>query len=720
MKKRSKKQNRAVFKHNERTAQRHTAQRHAVQRHTSQDRSAVRHCAAPESDAVIGIFTSSGRGFGFVRPDSYLEATNGEDIFIPARAVHGAESGDTVRAVLRPSYYDRGTHKTEGEIISIEKRSSLPICGRLEESPIITRRGGKPCTKSSFLCFADDEARLSFPVRISEAKAHGAAHGERVAIKLLAYPERGKEAIGEVVERFGSALDPRSSVRAVIYSSGAPTEFSAEALAEAESAAAVPAAAEGRVDLRGKTIFTIDSEYARDLDDAISVDATENGWLLGVHIADVSEYVRENSTLDLEARSRGNSIYYPGAVIPMLPEALSNFACSLNADSAKLTLSAFVSIDREGKLCACRFCESIISSAARGVYRELNAVLDGSAEPEILKKYPPAVLASLREAVKLYKVLEARSKARGAFELAESDAVIKLDDDSTPIEIAREVRGTTERLIEQFMLCANEAAARVTNALSLPGVYRIHEPPDPEKITAFLDFASRLGLDVRSAGIRADAINGKDISRLLALAEEKDCAGIVSKLLLRSLMKAKYDTEARGHFGLALEYYSHFTSPIRRYSDLALHRELKRALRRGTALELDIKNTPASEPKASKITSPAVAAACVSANEGELRALEIERTADDIYKAVYMSRFVGDEFAATVSAVASFGIFVELENTCEGLVPASAFDDWCDYDRDNLTFTCGETVYTPGAPVRVKLISTDTARGKLTFELADD
>ena len=563
----------------------------------------------------------------------------------------------------------------------------------------------------------DSNKRINFTVRISQGAARGAEVGDRVAVKILEYPTRTSFAVGRVERIFGDAEDPSSAVSAILFSSGITTEFDKDVIAEA-AALSSPGEKEimHRLDLRDEIVFTIDSEYAKDLDDAISVKRIEDGWMLGVHIADVSHYVKSQSATDREAMRRGTSVYYPGSVIPMLPEALSNGLCSLNADSEKLTLSAIIRLDKGGEIVSCEVRESVIASSARGVYKEFNAILDKSADSALKKKYPKPVIDMLKESVKLYKVLKRRADKRGCFELESGEAVIMLDELGYPCGIERVERGESERLIEQFMLCANEAVARLTCARAISGVYRIHEKPDSEKCAVLLQYAENLGIDIKKLRLRADRLGPKEMQKILACAKEAGVGRAVSEVLLRSMMKARYAPSAVGHYGLALEFYSHFTSPIRRYADLVLHRQLKRALAKGEKLcynrdkdTLDASVCPVSDR---------ISEACEAANEGELRAMSAERAIDDIYKAYYMKDREGEEFDAIIVSVTSFGFFAELDNPCEGLVPVSSLGGVGSYDETHMRLTdVYGREFTVGMRVRVCLEDVDLSVGKLTFSL---
>ncbi len=661
-------------------------------------------------EEYVGEFLNTSRGFGFIKCDKFVN-----DIFVPAVLTKGAQGGDTVRFTVAQGY----DNKTEGRVVEIIGRNTEPVMGHLSAVDIWVRRGGRSITRKAFDFIPDSTKRINFNVRISYGKSMGAKDGDRVAVKILEYPTRTTYAVGELVRVFGSTDTPESAVEAVLFSNGISTKFDDNVVKEADRLS-LPDENEiaDRLDLRDKTVFTIDSEYAKDLDDAISIERTENGWVLGVHIADVTHYVKPGSAIDKEAMRRTTSLYYPGNVVPMLPEKLSIGLCSLNKDTDKLTLSAIIELDSNAEIVRCEVVKSIISSAARGVYSELNAILDKSADKELKNKYSKEVIISLKEAYRLYKVLKRRADKRGCFELESDEALILLDEKGYPCDIQRLDRGVCERIIEQFMICANEAVARLTCARGLTGVYRVHEKPDPEKCSILLQYIENLGIDIKPLKLRADRLAPVHMKKILEISKEADKGRAVSDVLLRSLMKARYSPQALGHYGLALDYYSHFTSPIRRYADLTLHRVLKRTLKKGVKLvydrnedTLDSENCP---------TSDKVSEACEAANEGEIRAQNTERAIVDIYKAFYMRGHEGEEFDAFIVSVTSFGFFAELDNSCEGLVPVSELGGIESYDEACM---CLVDVYgrkfTPGMRIRVCLEEVDLARGKLTFSLID-
>jgi ribonuclease R len=476
-------------------------------------------------------------------------------------------------------------------------------------------------------------------------------------------------------------------------------KFSKEELKLANEMAARPLSDEGRERLEGTLIFTIDGESAKDLDDAVSLKKTKDGWQLGVHIADVSSYVPEKCALDRLVMNRGTSVYFTDKVVPMLPECLSNGACSLNAGEEKYALSAIISLDREGNIKRTKIIPSIIKSRLRGVYSEVNRILDGSADADLRAKYKE-VTPTLKKMHELYETLASKAYARGYIDMSIDEAAIILDSDGMPTDVVKIERGVAERIIEQFMLTANEAVATLLTEQGIPCVYRVHESPSQDKLESFTGYLKHVGIKY-TALLREDA-TGKDYADVLSEAEEKGLATAVSRTMLRSMMKAKYSEIKAPHFGLGIDCYCHFTSPIRRLSDLATHRIIHKVLIDG--------KRPESYVSYAKRAARA-------ASETELRALTAERKIENLYKTVYMSEYIGQSFDATVSSVTSFGMFCELENTCEGLIPISEMPGLFMFNENDLTLRCGKLVYRIGDTVRVRLEETDVIRGKLRFSL---
>lgn len=529
-----------------------------------------------------------------------------------------------------------------------------------------------------------------------------AAEGELVEAVLTRLPDRRGVAPCRITHVFGASDSRRANYEQILASCGIETHFPESVTDEAERVSSQKLTPDGREDLRGRLILTIDGEDAKDLDDAVSLVRTEDGWELGVHIADVSHYVRGGSETDREAMRRGTSVYFTDKVVPMLPKALSNGACSLNAGEDKYALSAHITLDREGRMRGARVAKSIIRSAVRGVYSEVNALMAEGESSEYYSKYAQ-VYSMLSDMHELYRLRERIAVERGYIELESAEAQILLDEAGEPVEIVRRERGDAERLIEQFMLLANEAVALYMSTRGLPCVYRIHETPDEEKIDSFLLLCANYGLD--ATAISSGDVSALAYSHILDQARERGVADIVSEGMLRSFMKAKYSDVRSPHFGLALDHYAHFTSPIRRYPDLSVHRILSVYLAHG-------------EQKAKRYALFARESALRS-SENELRALTAERAISDLYRTVYMKKHEGEEFDARVVSVQPFGFFCALENTCEGLVPVASLRGFYHYSETMGTLASRDNVISPGDAVRIRVRFADVARQKVEFEYLD-
>ncbi len=526
-----------------------------------------------------------------------------------------------------------------------------------------------------------------------------AEEGELVSVCLTRLPDRDGVAQCRITHVFGAADSKRANYEAILASNGIECDFPSAVVEEAERVSRQPLSAQGRLELRDRLILTIDGADAKDLDDAVSLVRTADGWELGVHIADVSHYVRAKGEVDREAMRRGTSVYFTDKVVPMLPVSLSNGACSLGAGEDKYALSAIITLDREGRLVSAEVKKSIIRSSVRGVYSEVNDLFERGEHSEFYDKYAH-VFGMLTDMHELYRLRERIAAERGYVELESAESVILLDSEGEPCEIVRRERGDAERLIEQFMLLANEAVALYMSSRGMPCVYRIHESPDEEKIRSFMNLCSNYRLD---AGLLASGgASAKSYAKILDNAREKGIADIVSESMLRSFMKAKYSEIRSPHFGLALEYYAHFTSPIRRYPDLAVHRLLSEAIAHG-------------EQETKKYASFAREAAQRS-SENELRALNAERAIEDLYKTLYMKKHEGEEFDARIVSVQSFGFFCMLENTCEGLVPVSSLSGYYTYSEQLGTLSSRGGVFAPGDTVRVRVRFADVVKHKVELE----
>ncbi len=641
-----------------------------------------------ETRDAIGVYSSArSGGFGFVKIGEQ------RDIFIPAGSSMHAIDGDLVELEYNVFKNRFGEEKTEGRVKKIVEFGRKTLIGTLSEELVLFGRR----RRGYAVVFTPDDVKITERIRLEYIG--DARPGDKVEVLL----RRGRELSADVVRVFGDAMSFGANYEAHLAECGIEKEFSEAALAEAQSVAREPIVSEGRVDRRGAVIFTIDGEGAKDLDDAVSVRKLAGGaWQLGVHIADVSHYVRERTALDRAAMSRGTSVYFTDKVVPMLPEALSNGACSLNAGEDKYTLSAIINISADGALTGVKIEPSVINSRVRGVYSEVNEIFIGEASPELLKKYK-SVLPTLGKMRELYTVLKAKSSTRGALDLDFPEAAVTLSERGEPLEIVKRSRGTAELMIEQFMLAANEAVAKFLTDKGIPCVYRIHEPPPEEKLEELLGYLHNLGFD--TSYISKNKSGPADLSRLLLAARERGLFAPVSYTVLRSMSKARYSELRVPHFGLAISHYCHFTSPIRRLSDLATHRIIHKVLMEG---------------KPSERYESYARRAAVAASEAEVRAVNAERRIENMYKALYMSKFIGEEFSAVINSVTSFGLFAELENTCEGLIPISELGGNFVFDEKNLTLRSAASVYRLAERIRVRLEEADVFRGKLRFSVAGE
>ncbi len=648
--------------------------------------------SAKAAGYIKGKFSDSGKGFGFVIPDA--EYNKDEDIFIPPDYKMGAMNGDYV--VVRPiERNQRGYGKgNEGEIISIIERAHKKIIGTYYRSAFL--KGDDT--------IVPDNDKLKSTIIVNKRDSGGAKTGDKVEAEITQYPDGSFKsvAIAKVTDILGDAYSKEANYEAILRDNGVRMEFPKAVLDEAEEVSKREIVPDGRLDLREKIIFTIDGEGAKDLDDAISLDITESGYLLGVHIADVSGYVAEGSALDSEAFARGTSIYFTDKVVPMLPKALSNGSCSLNGGVDRYALSALITLDKSGNIVSAELSNTIINSKIRGVYSEINDIFEKGEQSEFYEKYAH-VYKTLLEMKSLYEILAAKSRRNGAMELDSDEAEIILGDDGMPVDIVARERGIGERLIEQFMLCANEAVASWLTDLGLPCVYRIHEEPDPEKIRAFAIFAHNLGID--TGNLKSKKVHPAQLADIMDRAREMGIGEIVSGVLLRSMMKAKYSTQSKGHFGLSLKLYCHFTSPIRRYPDLFVHRLVKAAL--SGKITADNAN----------IYDKAADAAASMSTENEMKAVNSERQIEDLYMTLYMSEHIGEEMDAVICSVMSFGIFARTDKLCEGLIPINTMDGMFIYDEKSYTLTGGRKKYSLGDKIRVRIENADIITRKVTMSL---
>ena len=638
-----------------------------------------RYAHAEHYGCLTGVFQATERGYGFVTPETPDE--NG-DVFIPPYATGKAWQGDRVLVHLTDS--PRG-HKREGEVMRI-----LSLCTD-EVAGTVMQRGKTVFVRPASKKYPD--------LIIPKNRTLDAHSGDRVAVKAMFRGDGRLSAQGAITQIFGRNGTMEASIAAILHENGITVPFPDEVLRQADACGDTvdPAEAARRMDLREKLIFTIDGDDARDFDDAVSLEPMENGhMLLGVHIADVSHYVTPGSPLDDEAYRRGTSVYYPGHVVPMLPVALSNGICSLNPDVDRLAFSAFLEVDKDGRCHKSQFAKTVIRSKARMTYRKMNEIFDGNEE----RRAEYAFLTETADRMHaLSQAMRRRRMERGALDLDLPEAEILTDESGEPVEVSFRARGDAEKMIEEFMLAANEAVAAYMTHRNNPTVYRVHESPDPEKLRVFAQFA-------RPFGYRVDASKPNDTAQLQAVldgAKDDPRQRALPTLLLRSLARARYDAECLGHYGLQAKEYLHFTSPIRRYPDLVAHRMLFKAI---SGQQYTKSDWVFCEEAASQSTTR------------EFAADTAERDIDKLYLAAYMEQFIGQDFDGEVSGVTSFGLFVSLKNAVEGLVRVEDLpgDDYEFDDQKMMLIGRRSRVrYTMGTPMRVRLTAASRVTGLIDF-----
>lgn len=643
---------------------------------------------AERMNLIPGRLQGNKKGFGFLIPDN----PDIKDIFIPAGNLNGAMNNDKV--IVRLTAGELGSRRSEGEVVKILKRANETVVGTFEGN-------------NSFGFVIPDDPRIYQDIFIAKGDFNGATNGQKVVVKITVWPETRRNPEGVVVEVLGHKDDAGTDILSIIRGHNLPEEFPPEV---EKQAAKIPEAVREediarRRDLRGRTIVTIDGEDAKDLDDAVSVEVLENGnYLLGVHIADVSQYVFEKSHLDKEALKRGTSVYLVDRVVPMLPKRLSNGICSLNPQVERLTLSCDMEIDKKGKVVKYEIYESVIKTKERMTYKDVNRILTDN-DPEVMERYKDLV-GTFKLMEELMQVLNKRRRARGSIDFEFEETKIVLDEKGRPIGIGPYERGVSERIIEEFMLVCNETVAEHMYWKEIPFIYRVHEDPDPEKIEAFNEFIYNFGYHLKGIA----ELHPKALQQLTDKIKGKKEERIINTLMLRSLKKARYTSASLGHFGLAAKYYCHFTSPIRRYPDLMIHRIIKEDLH-GKLNEKRLKELQA-----------IIEGIAEQSSIRERAADEAEREVEDLKKTEYMKARIGEEFDGIISNVTSFGMFVELPNTIEGLVRMSDIeDDYYLYDevhhmlvgeRTRRTFRIGDNV-------RIKVQNADIATRTIDFVLVE-
>ena len=617
----------------------------------------------------VGKFVSHRKGFGFVESDEEFT----QDLFIPKDDINGALHNDRVMAeIITPATEDR---RAEGKVIKIIKREVTRVVGLFQEN-------------KSFGFVVPDDKKFNQDIFIPKRFFSGAKNDDKVVCEITVWPQENRKPEGKIIEVLGQKGERGVEIDSIIRAHGLPEEFPKKVIDEANHVADQDLRDEiaRRLDIRDLNIFTIDGEDAKDLDDAISIEELPNGnYKLGVHIADVTHYVKEKSKLDKEALKRATSVYLVDKVIPMLPKQLSNGVCSLNPFEDKLTLSCFMEIDSEGKVVNSDIAETVINSKARMTYTEVSDILEK--DDEKLKQTFAAQVDDFIKAEKLARILMKRRQRRGAIDFDFPEAKIILNGNGEVVDIKHYERRISNKMIEEFMLVANETVAEHFYWLQLPFVYRIHETPSAEKMEDLKKFIATFGYTIKGD---MENVHPKEIQGIVEKIKGTKEEESISTIALRSMKQAKYSPQCIGHFGLAAKYYCHFTSPIRRYPDLQIHRIIKEQLNN------KINN------KRQEQLAHIVEYASTQSSERERAAELAERDVHDFYKACYMADKVGQEFEGVVSSVTSFGMFVELENTVEGLIRlANMRDDYYIFDqekytiigeRTHKTFKIGDTV----------------------------
>ncbi|MFI3791658.1 ribonuclease R [Streptococcus uberis] len=636
---------------------------------------------------IQGVFRANKAGFGFLHVND-----DEDDMFIGRNDVGYAIDGDTVEVIVKKTGDRLKGTAAEAKVVGIVERSLQTVVGKFildDEKP----------KYAGYIKSKNQKIQQKIYIKKEPVLLDGT---EIIKVDIEKYPTRGHDYfVGNVRDIVGHQGDVGIDVLEVLESMDIVSEFPDDVLAEANAISDSPSSKDliGRVDLRQEITFTIDGADAKDLDDAIHIKPLANGnYELGVHIADVSYYVTEGSALDREAVARGTSVYVTDRVVPMLPERLSNGICSLNPNVDRLTQSAIMEIDSNGRVLNHQICQSVIKTTYRMTYSAVNDMIAG--DQESLGTYA-AIAESVEHMVKLHKILEKMRVKRGALNFDTSEARIIVNDKGMPVDIVVRQRGIAERMIESFMLAANECVAEHFAKAKLPFIYRIHEEPKAEKLQKFIDYASVFGIQIQGT---ANKITQEALQNFMAKVEGKPGAEVLNMMLLRSMQQARYSENNHGHYGLAAEYYTHFTSPIRRYPDLLVHRMIR-------------DYTQATEDKRDHFAQviPELAS---SSSRLERRAIDAERVVEAMKKAEYMEEYVGDEFDGIVASVVKFGLFVELPNTIEGLIHITSLPEYYQYNERTMTLQGEKSgkVFKVGQAIRVKLTKADKETGDIDFE----
>ena len=646
---------------------------------------------------LTGTFISNAKGFGFVE----IEGRE-EDLFIPEDKVNGAFHKDTVQVALLP---EKNGKRQEAQVISVLSRGMTQVVGTYERS------------RNNFGFVVPDNVKLAQDIFVPKERSKGAMSGHKVVVEITDYGTDRRSPEGKVVEILGHINDPGVDIMSIVRGYELPVEFGDRIMNQVERVSQEVSEADraGRRDLRDLLMVTIDGEDAKDLDDAVSVSFDGENYHLGVHIADVTNYVQENSALDREALKRGTSVYLVDRVIPMLPHALSNGICSLNEGVDRLALSCLMTVDKRGEITDYEICESVINVNNRMSYTAVKNILQDESiveKEEAYRKYAYLV-PMFRQMEQLAAILREKRRKRGSIDFDFPECKIILNKEGKSLEIKPYERNVATRIIEDFMLAANETVAQHFYWQELPFVYRVHGVPDAEKIQKLSTFINNFGyymktMDRKGSKVGSEEIHPKEIQKLLDKIAGTPEEAMISRLTLRSMKQAKYSVESSGHFGLACQFYCHFTSPIRRYPDLQIHRIIKEQLR-GRLGEERVAHYREILPEVAKHSS-----------ETERRADEAERETDKLKKVEYMEERIGEVFSGIISGITGWGIYVELENTVEGLVHVSKLPGDYYYYNESTYEMVGEATgraYKLGMPVKVRVDDCDRMTRTIDFSL---
>lgn len=637
---------------------------------------------------LTGTFISHPKGFGFVEIDG-----RDEDLYIPENCVNGAFHKDTVRVSLLSGQNGR---RQEAQVIEILARGMRQIVGIYDRS------------NKNYGFVIPDNTKIGEDIFVPVERSKGAVSGHKVVCEITDYGKNNRKPEGRITEILGHVNDPGVDIMSIVKGYELPVEFSEKIMHQVERVANEVSEADmaGRRDLRDVQMVTIDGEDAKDLDDAVSLTKDDAVYQLGVHIADVTNYVQENSALDWEARERGTSVYLVDRVIPMLPHKLSNGICSLNAGENRLALSCLMTIDKKGEVISHEIVESVIKVDRRMSYTSVKKILEDRDEAEC-REYEEFVpmFELMRE---LAGILRGKRKKRGSIDFDFPESKIILDSQGHPIEIKPYERNVATKIIEDFMLIANETVAEHFHWMELPFVYRTHDNPDPEKISKLSTFIRNFGYSIKS---KQEEIHPKELQKLLAKIEDTPEEALISRLMLRSMKQAKYTINCTGHFGLACQYYCHFTSPIRRYPDLQIHRIIKEQIR-GRLNEKRIDHYNEILPEVAKHSS-----------EMERRADEAERETDKLKKVEFMEDHIGEIYEGVISSITAWGVYVELPNTIEGMIHVSMLPgDYFYYDEETYEMVGQATDirYKLGQTLKVRVNATDKISRTIDFVIPQE